>query len=164
MSKVHITKEEIVEHAMKQMSDFIGGKFGRKFESVLEGIVKCAYNAGAESKGDGYEKGLEDAWQAAKDLLVTDVCDKEYLFGTGSVLLTMDRYSPLEVSAKLSEDKNIKVGDEVVDPNGLTAVVTNTDTHYHLLYPHNGKTWKCSKDTKLTKTGRNYQDSSFSIF
>lgn len=54
------------------------------------------------------------------------------------------------------EDDTIKVGDEVIDPNGLRAIVTNTDTHYHLLYPDNGKTWKAPKSTWLKKIGAEF--------
>lgn len=59
-------------------------------------------------------------------------------------------------SAEQMPDDTIKVGDEVIDPNGLRAIVTNTDTHYHLLYPSNGKTWKSPKSTWLKKTGAEF--------
>lgn len=61
-------------------------------------------------------------------------------------------------NAPTEEDhKEVKVGDEVIDPNGIKAVVTNMDTHIHLVYRHNGKTWKAPKSIPLRKTGKRFR-------
>lgn len=62
------TKEEVLEKALIDLDAFIQGKFGRKFGHVIEGIVRYAYNAGAESNGGSYEDGLKDAWKIAKKI------------------------------------------------------------------------------------------------
>lgn len=69
-------------------------------------------------------------------------------------------YDKATEDAKPEEDI-IKVGDEIEDGNGLIGIVTNTDTHYHIFYPHNGKTWKASKDMHFKKTGRTYNCKEF---
>ena len=61
-----------------------------------------------------------------------------------------------EVEDFIEKTGGIKVGDEVIDPNGIKAIVTNTDTHFHLYYPANGKTWKAPKTTVLEKTGARF--------
>lgn len=59
------------------------------------------------------------------------------------------------LSEDIEDEPIFKAGDVVEDTNGLEAVVTNFDTHVHLLYD-NGKTWKVPKNLEhtLKKTGR----------
>ena len=66
------------------------------------------------------------------------------------------RRGQIDQKNKLECGAAFEVGDEVSDENGRLAVVTNNDTHIHLLYYWSGKTWKVPHDMecKLEKTGR----------
>lgn len=105
-----------------------------------------------EAFEEAYQRGLNEAWEAVKWLWshsfeMFNVCVIDVLY----------KHTPseiIEVMRSSEKAEELHVGDEVIDPNGLKAIVLNTDTHYHLIYPHNGKTWKCPKDTELTKTGK----------
>lgn len=60
------------------------------------------------------------------------------------------------------KQKKIKVGDEVETSGGCRGIVTNTDTHYHIFFPENGKTWKIRKSdkkllTKISDDKRTYE-------
>ena len=99
-----------------------------KTEGIKKNIVECLESLERKAEKRGYLKGYEDGYADGQN-------------------------AP---KAEVSEDV-ISVGDEVIDPNGLKAIVTNTDTHYHLFYRHNGKTWKAPKSISLTKTGRRFK-------
>ena len=103
-------------------------------------------------KGENNMEDVREAKTATIERFMRDQLNKaESLYNKGY----NDGYAQgYRIGRDISEaSESIKVGDEVIDPNGLKAIVTNTDTHFHLLYPDNGKTWKAPKTTVLEKTG-----------
>lgn len=136
----------------------------RDFKSKAESLYNKGYTAG---KNDGYalgkESGMEEAWELIKKALTMPMRDFSLAFGLAECLEDITYMSIQEISKAMSEYEESKakadtfcVGDEVIDENGLRAVVTNADTHYHLFYRHNGKTRKASKDANLKKSGRHF--------
>ena len=139
-------KENAREYAVHEMDVFLNGSKQRnKFNHVIHQISDHAY-------GRGYQDGLNEAWAYCKEL-----CSCAFgTFGMG-MLDVLTEYTAEDAIAKMKRDEDIctevEVGDEVIDPNGIKAVVTNVDTHRHILYPHNGKTWKVPNGVELKKTG-----------
>ena len=151
-------KESAREYAVQTFDTFLNGSKQRgKLNNVVKQISDHAY-------GKGYDEGLNDAWECAKKLILlkedggVPTVKFEKTFGTNEyqIFKTMSAAEALKKMKECEEESDIKIGDEVIDPNGLKAVVTNTDTHYHLLY-ESGKTWKAPKSLELEKTGVHFE-------
>lgn len=147
---------------MSNGKEDIIGRFMRDAESKAESLYRKGYK---EGKNDGYAlgkaMGKADVWDTLRKILSMPNEDFREVFRycMDEVVRRLDVDTVMQKFAEWEEscdDETLKVGDEVIDPNGLMAIVTNTDTAYHLYYPHNGKTWKAPKTTKLTKTGKIY--------
>ena len=119
----------------------------------------------------GYSKGLNDAWEAARKIVLptrdggiswsvlkkmfpnADISSdilKEY--GAGSAVRRLDEFENLH---------SFKVGDEVKsDTGGLTMVVTYIDFQGHLygLDKSCGCTVSCKEPAHFVKTGRRYEE------
>ena len=106
-------------------------------EKVLERFMRDQEHKAESLYNSGYRAGYEKGYGAGMARVYEDLEQEERM-------------------QKAIEEDTIKVGDEVIDPNGLRAIVTNTDTHHHLFYPANGKTWKAPKSIKLKKTGAEF--------
>lgn len=134
-------------------------RFVRDTEKKAESLYNRGYTDGKnDSYALGKESGMNKLWEALKEIKAMPHRDYELFIG-GIVYWSelFDKLTPQELIAKFEEykaqDSDIQIGDYVRDPNGIECIVTNTDTSYHLYYPHNGKTWKAPKSTELTKTG-----------
>lgn len=103
-------------------------------EQVLERFMRDQEHKANSLYDSGYRAGYEEGYKAGVARVYEDLEQEERM-------------------QKAIDESVIHVGDEVIDPNGLRAIVTNTDTHHHLFYPDNGKTWKAPKSVKLKKTG-----------
>ena len=108
-------------------------------EKVLERFMRDQEHKASSLYNSGYNDGYMEGY------------DEGHLKGYAEAL---EDYAE-------SQKDTIEVGDEIEDGNGLIGIVTNTDTHYHIFYPHNGKTWKASKDMHFKKTGRTYNCKEF---
>lgn len=119
-----------------------------------------------------YQKGLEDAWAAARRIAVhTDrgglnAEEMMHIFGEASIALTMDNITAIEAIAKLKaydeEQNSIKVGDEVV-VNGLTGVVMRLDEKGNIdrYFTSDGKTFgniTGFQNNEVRKTGRHFDE------
>lgn len=115
----------------------------------------------AETYNIAYRNGLSDAWSVIKEAMEMPMSDFERLFD-GAECLEDIRYMDIgEIAERMKKyeaerEETLEAGDEVIDINGLKAIVTNADTHYHLFYPLSGKTWKAPKCAALKKTGRKF--------
>lgn len=143
-------KEDIIERYMRD----------------TEHKANSLYNNGyKEGKNDGYalgrEKGMKVVWDAIKAWFsVTHPFEEtKQVFGINCFTDVVQELTSTEFVEKITEweegkEAEISAFDEVIDPNGMTAIVTQIGTHIHLLYSDNGKTWKAPRGTKLIKTGR----------
>ena len=117
-----------------------------------------------ELRDEAYQRGLEDAWEAAKKLF-SSMADSdiekafpiEWNNGGFKALMNLQ---PQEAIAKLKayEDKHsdrIEVGDEVIAPCGK-AVVTLIETDDLVHYLYSGGKYGCIEPQKLKKTGKHY--------
>ena len=117
-------------------------------------------------KNKTYQRGLEDAWEAARRIVVdTDhgglaLGTLSEIFGTQSYSYIMRENTAQDAIAKLKtyEDKQkdrIEVGDEVIAPCGK-AVVTLIETDDLVHYLYSGGDYGCIEPQKLKKTGKHY--------
>ena len=100
-------------------------------EQTIERFMRDQENKANSLYRKGYKDGYNEGFERGRTQAVVD-------------FLSEDEEEPI-----------FKAGDVIEDTNGLKAVVTNFDTHVHLLYD-NGKTWKVPKNLEhtLTKTGQ----------
>lgn len=149
----------------------------KNMHSEIESLVRKAYNEGKEdgkkisaSIGNcSWKKGVTDAWECIIQLLNTLGKDEDIKADERAVMRTIahsfehtdvvDHTRSYVEMRNLDadteeENKPIEVGDVVLDRSGHRCVVTNTDTHIHVIYPQNGKTMKWDKRAKFTQTGK----------
>ena len=147
-----MSREEVMARYMRDTEQKANSLYDH---GVREGSVMATEGA--------YKMGMADAWEILKRAMELPCGAFIKIFDGADCLEDIRHMEMSEIAKRMEayEDGQKKasailVGDEVRDPNGIVAIVTNTDTAYHLLYLHNGKTWKAPKDTRLTKTGKHY--------
>lgn len=111
-----------------------------------------------------YQKGAEDAWDAAKKIALftkdggLSIDELQDVFGTGNYIEILMKSDPLEAIEKIQK-LQFKVGDEVKDKFGFYAVVTRTkkddDESQMSLVFRDGSAGPRKKDG-WTKTGRHF--------
>lgn len=125
-----------------------------------------------------YERGLNDAWEAARRIVLPSDCYANGLYGNMKEIFGLNDYlargvftdfSASEAVAKIKEyeekqaeeqtkeEEKFKVGDEVItDIRRFIVLGIDAGGWYHLWCLDNGLTYEtiCSKD--LTKTGRSF--------
>lgn len=148
----------------------------KNMHSEIENLVHKAYE---EGKADGlkearttdscsWEKGVTDAWGCVIHTLNTLGKDEDIKADERAVMravahtletsdaigFTRSYVEMKNLTADEEADEPIEVGDVVLDPSGNECVITNDDTHYHVIYTSNGKTHKWDKDTKFEPIGK----------
>lgn len=148
----------------------------RNMHEEIDNLVRKAYTEGRQ---DGmkehkavnecsWAKGVEDAWGCIIDMLKMlgkdgDIASDDRtvmravahtLEHTDAVDHTRSYVGIKNLKVDVKEDKPIEVGDVVLDKSGNECVVTNADTHIHVIYPRNGKTMKWDKRAKFEQTGK----------
>lgn len=132
-------------------------------------------NAVLHTRDDTYNEGLNDAWELAKKIVLSDgdggySCEElENIFGYRSPASVFKVFAPQEVFAKVKayeEERNeIKVGDVVklksVYAQGEGIVTKITETNICLLYKNgNCNNNKCSSNSSIDryfeKTGKHF--------
>ena len=138
------TRVEQVDDIEELNSDYINEHFG-------------------ELQDEAYQRGLEDAWEAARKIMCDDGIDMNTLctiFRRGCSDSIIRDYSASEAIAKLKayEDSKhsdrIEVGDEVIAPYGKAIVTAIKNEFVYYLYPDGDRGVKEPKNLK--KTGKHY--------
>lgn len=115
---------------------------------------------------DAYNKGLDDAWELAKKIVLPDhlggytVDELKDIFGKNTFASLMNTFSPQEALAKVKayeEERNeIKVGDVVEFKDGcIESIVTKVDGYTIYKLFKSGDCNSCDKKD-LKKTGKHY--------
>ena len=80
---------------------------------------------------EAYKKGMNDAWDIARELCKTDYNDCTNIFGDESVEYVINNLTPLEIKEKIeSFKKEIKVGDVVTVGGGdITFICTKDNSN-----------------------------------
>lgn len=147
----------------------------KNMRSEIENLVRKAYE---EGKADAekvaramdkcsWEQGVKDAWETIIDVFtllgndgVLKANDRVVIRAMADILKTYDYIDATRryVDAKnLEEDKEEyvpKEGDVVLDPIGNECIITNIESHIHVIYIKNRKTHKWELDTEFKPTGK----------
>ena len=128
-----------------------------------EGYAK-GFGEGTLTVGGDYQKGLEDAWEAARKIVTMP--DRDFI---NSDILDLDpgesiftKYAASKAIAKLKayeEQKavdEIKVGDEVIDKDGDKTIVTNIHGELFDGLFYDGSTMSDMFLEDVEKTGRHF--------
>ena len=128
-----------------------------------EGYAK-GFGEGTFAVGDDYQKGLNDAWEAARKISLMPADEIEKVFpGAAKYNRYNLGYSGVEAIAKLKAyeekqkaDDEIKVGDEVIcNERRFIVFATETEEHYASLFDVNGRHVSASQ-RECKKTGRHF--------
>ena len=146
----------------------------QNMHSEIGNLVRKAYNEGFADGSKAvktidtcsWKQGAEDAWECIikmldimsteEDISRDDKCVFRALVHTLENADHIDYTRSYVAVRNIGEDKEdeLEVGDVVLDPAGHECVITNMDTHIHVIYPSNGKTHKWDKDTIFESTGK----------
>ena len=117
-----------------------------------------------KAQEEAYQKGLSDAWDAARKISHCALWD-DYRTDTGKLSVytgdVLDYYTASEAIEKLKayeqeKDAEIKVGDEVVAASGKAVVLRVLDVNAYYVYKD--ATWGFMRCDELVKTGRTFPE------
>ena len=147
-------------------SDYINEHFGElQDEAYQKGINDGSLDVKQRVEG-AYQRGLDDAWEAAKkiSLMTSDEIEKVFP-GAAKYNRYNLGYSGVEAIEKLKAyeekqkaDDDIKVGDEVRDDDGDTYIITciNDDGTFDALYPDGTAFSRADMSIIYELTGRHF--------
>ena len=159
------------ENEKAYQTGFVDGQMDvRNKLEVVEEIKKGEYHK-------GYQDGQKAAWDVARRLYYfwfdvvfqdanrfADELQVDAKPGDSVFIKLFEQFTPDEVVQKLkayakkaktpqiNKGPKWKVGDCVIDCSGNRCLITNIDTHIHVLY-ENGKTHKWKKSDRFIKDG-----------
>ena len=162
-----------IENLEELNSDYINEHYGSLQDDAYQRGHKEGYAKGFEEgtfavSGD-YQKGLDDAWEAARRISILE-SDGGYswkemksIFGTDSASEIYVLHTATEAINKIKAyeekqkaDDEIKVGDEVIYiEHKFIVFATETEEHYASLFDVNGRHASASQ-SKCKKTGRHF--------
>lgn len=148
----------------------------KNMHEEIDNLVRKAYNEGFVDgknavdalKGCSWEKGVTDAWECMCNTLNMMGKDKAIKADERAVMRAMahtfETSDPIGFTKSYVDVRNIEegeedeedeleVGDLVIDPSGNECIVTNIDTHIHVIYTDTLKTHKWKLDTEFKPTG-----------
>lgn len=109
---------------------------------------------------EAYKKGMNDAWDIARELCKTGYNDCSEIFGDESVEHAIKNFTPLEIKEKIeSFNKEINVGDVVtVDGGDITFVCTKDNSSGDFSKCHlvagDGSVYEDCNKSECQKTGK----------
>ena len=135
-------------------------------EQIRKEAYKDGYDAGFGRKIDAsYQEGLSDAWEAARKIIHMPEADLLNLFPecyaavctSVQVFLKYDASECIEKIRAYEQGKEeIKVGDEVISPDGKGVVTEISDRIVRIMY--SSGSGYIIKPEELTKTGRHFSE------
>lgn len=135
-----------------------------KVEVIPQAEVDAWHNAHESGKAEGYEQGLNDAWELAKRVVRSpkfvenaQIFLNKNIVGIEreSLLIQFFELTPQEALEKLKayEEAQIEVGDVVKDSFGEEFIITGIENDTVRTLARNGSGSTCFR-TKFTKTGK----------
>ncbi len=129
-------------------------------------IHAIAYAKGIE---DGYQKGLNDAWDTARKILLSkkdggllEYDERKAVFGYGNYFLVLKKCSASEAIEKIrqyeQEQEKIKVGNEVDGKcgRGIITKISDDGDHFNVMWENGSTGYYMREDFK--KTGRHFSE------
>ena len=166
-SMTHYTEDAAYAHGYTEAES--------KYREIRDELEKQAYQRGYETakhecedcpkqaytdalKMESYQKGLSDAWEAARTLWNTP--NRKEIFGNttfNTALMTLTAQEVIEkIRAYEQAQKDIQVGDEIEVVSGK-AVVVYVDKH-KVRYVYSNGVYAFDYIDKVTKTGRHFPE------
>lgn len=148
-----------------------------KYREIRDELEKQAYQRGYEEAYDTayadaeeiyesgkrvmYQKGLKDAWEAARKIAVMPDGKLEAIFGTSYLTEIFTDYSASECIEKIrayeqEKEGQIQVGDEVEAAFGKATVTETTEKHVYYFYADGS--YGFDEKEHVTKTGRHFPE------
>lgn len=142
----------------------------KEFEKTYEEARKEGYEEADSNQRENaiyaYERGLNDAWECARKLILdTGYCATQLqsIFGDKNEHYILKTLTPTEAIAKIKEyeekqkqtDDEIKVGDEVKHDGEQIGVVTQVDKYGYQIMDSRGEGGRWITDD-IKKTGRHF--------
>lgn len=138
--------------------------YDKGYETAKHECEDCNANAvkiADDNAHEAYQKGLEDAWEAAIKVVALSTVDRRKVFGSEYMYSILENHTASEAIEKIrayeqEQDGEIKVGDEVINQN-KTAVVTEITNRYTRIMYSDGSGYALFAKG-LTKTGRHFHE------
>lgn len=158
--------EEFISETIENATDNIRTQLNRAYMYGHEQGKKVSCNYRKEDMESEYNRGLNEAWEAARKIILNDSLSWRKLiqiFGTASLERIMKRNTASEAISKIKEyeeqQKQFAVGDEVYsdafDDKGIITHIT-TDKVSCVCIICNGSTMMKVGTNGLHKTGRTF--------
>ena len=164
-----------VENFEELNSDYINEHFGdlqdEAYQKGLEEGKKATWGLVADASSAEYQRGLDDAWEAARKIGLAGQMKLEEMgfeFNSNELFYNPSWYVVMKYTAaeaiekikayeeKKKDDDEIKVGDEVIYiEHKFIVFATETEEHYASLFDVNGRHASASQ-SKCKKTGRHF--------
>lgn len=153
-----------------ETKEMVLSKYMKDQAQKAESLYRKGVSEGSTMATEGaYEMGRADMYECVRIFLKMTFGEIREMFPKASIgeggewinvfsIYDAEEFAEAIRAYRQGKKNAFKVGDEVIDSNGLRAIITNADTHYHLLYVHNGKTWKAPKTANLLSTGKSYEN------
>ena len=161
-----------VSEDKKLMVDFVALEELEDAQKEIDEAYKRGLKDGKEYGSDesdmreavSYQRGLDDAWEAARKALYANDYQREVIFGDDNIYWIMKNHTVSEAISKLKAceekqkaDDDIKVGD-IVYLSGDKYIVSyiNDDGCADLIHIWSGSTCERVSPDCLTRTGKHY--------
>ena len=140
--------------------------YDKGYETAKHECEDCNANAvkmSDDKAHEAYQKGLNDAWETVKELFNFTFDEHATIFKTTSVRDIARKYSISEAIEKIrqyeqaQEEKEIKVGDEVIAPMGVAVITEITDECFHFIHADGSYGFDYKRDAPR-KTGRHFPE------
>lgn len=166
MGKLVSLCHEVEDHAeaTEAHAEVTADAYQRGYENgFVAGHLK-AEKSGQSFYEDGYQRGLSDAWDAARKISDMYAEERRKVFGENFIQKIHSIYTASECIEKIrqyeqEQEEQIQVGDEVIYNGTITCVVFSpeNDKRYASIIDADGI--KYSADHReLTKTGRHFPE------
>ena len=156
---VELKKNETLYKATTRESDgtaYVCSAIGTPYTEPDLEQIKRDYDA-------WYEKGLADAWEAAKKIALMDTETSENVTGYFGLFRIMENLTPMQAIEKIrqyEQENRFRVGDEFETESGNRFVITKMDGKEVDRYIDGNGTTYCmiAKYKVMRKTGRHFPE------
>ena len=157
-------------HEVESHAEVTADAYQRGYENgFVAGHLK-AEKSGQSFYEDGYKRGLNDAWEAARKICLNDcdggltVMEIAKIFDVSYYRDALKNYSASVAMEKIRQyeqekEEEIQVGDEIEAVSGKAVVVYVDDVDEHKVrYVYSNGVYAFNYIDKVTKTGRHFPE------
>ena len=126
--------------------------------------VQCNIQAEKDLREVGerhYQKGLSDAWEAARKVVALSTVDRREVFGSEYMYSILEKHTAAEAIEKIRQyeqkQEDFKVGDEVISDEDVKGVTIDMDDYLLHVLDENGVVQAWPREDAV-KTGRHFPE------